>query len=85
MVEGALEILNNCGAITLPDEYEIDFPLSDPTTEKEQAEITNLKANALVSVSNALINLDGDMTAEQAITEILEMEYKPNYDDGADE
>lgn len=82
LAERALKILDACGVIQLPDDYDIEFPLSDPTTEKEAAEVQQIRANALSTASQAMFNLDGEMSAEQIITDVLGMQYKPDFDDG---
>jgi len=77
-----LEILAN--AKMLDDvflEGEVDWPEVSASTEAEEADIAVKKAQALALTSNALGPVGGladEVTAEQAIEDILGMEYKPD-------
>lgn len=80
------EILNDAGLIKYLPSYEAEFPINESTTEKEKAETIKLKSEAVANISNAIGpmgGLSGELSAEQVITEILMLEYKPEVD-GAD-
>lgn len=80
-----LEILDEAGLIELGENYSIKWPLDESTSEKEKSEVTLNRARSLELVSKALAGpmgggLEGEITTEQAITEILGLEYQPEGD-----
>jgi hypothetical protein len=84
-LNNVLEILDDAEMIELPDNYSITWPLDESTSEKEKSEVMLNKARALELLSKALAGpmgggLEGEITNEQAITEILGLEYKPEGD-----
>lgn len=60
VVARLLEILGECGAITLPDEYFIKWNKQDATTELEEAQIGQIKAAALTAVGGVINGLNGE-------------------------
>lgn len=80
---GALDVLANAGMIDLPDDFTIEWPLVETLSEAQKAEVVQKRADALQKVSNAMGamgGLAGEMTVEQAITDIMGMEYTPDPD-----
>lgn len=84
-----LGILSSANMISdVRDEGKIVWPEISALSEKDAAEIMDKVSNALVKVSVAvgpMGGLAGEMSAEQAITEILGMEYEPETFDGLPE
>lgn len=86
-LERLFEILNETGLIILPDNLDIKFPVNEAMNEKQKSEVVKNKAVAVKDISIALTEpggLAGQLSAEQAITEILELEYIP-VTDGAED
>jgi len=59
-VVNVLEVLANAGMLTLPENYEIRFPVQKAVTEVEAAGIASTKATTIKSVSEAGSTIGGD-------------------------
>ena len=55
-----LEILEIAGFITLPDDYYIDYPLDEPLTSIDKAELANKRADTLNKLTTASSSMGGD-------------------------
>ena len=86
-LERLFEILAAAGLLAIPDNMDIKFPINEAMNEKQKSEVTKNNSEAMVNISTALAEpngLAGEMSAEQAITEVLGLEYIP-VTDGADD
>lgn len=88
IAERMLEILGECGAITVPDEYHIEWNIQDSTSEAEKAGIMAQKSAALAGILNATAASGEGVDLESALTEVgfeeievVEVEI-PEMDDG---
>ena len=79
-----LEILQAANMLTVPEGAVLDWPITEALSEKEAAEVQDKRASALEKVARAVTTpgFDSEMTAQQAIEEVLGLEYKPETDDG---
>ena len=83
-----LEILAATGVITLPDNYYIAYPLTEPLTEIDEAELANKRADTLTKLTTASSSMGGDsINLESALTyfglddiKVDEMEELPEVD-----
>lgn len=55
-----LEILESAGMITLPEQYFIEYPLDEPLTEFDKAELANKRADTLTKLTAAASSMGGD-------------------------
>ncbi|MCK5643133.1 MAG: DUF1073 domain-containing protein, partial [Gammaproteobacteria bacterium] len=72
----------------IPPNAVVKWPVTQVLNATEQATVRKTNSEALSNVATALNDmsgLSGEMTANQAIEEILEMTYNPLLDDGLDE
>ena len=82
LVSDLMNIMEMAGVVKLPDDYEIKFPLSDPTTELEQSVISMNKTTALSNLGNAIFNLGVDQrTVDIIIKSITGEGLEINYSD----
>tara|TARA_R110002020_G_scaffold46027_5_gene131270 strand:+ start:9191 stop:10600 length:1410 start_codon:yes stop_codon:yes gene_type:complete len=75
-----IKILSNAGLIDVQEDYQVKWPVEEPTTEKQKADIAAIKADVLQKISAALspmTGLSGYVTQKQAMEEILEWDYEP--------
>ena len=87
-VNQLLKILSNAGLIKIPATYDIHWPKEEPTTELQEAELANKKADTLMKISaalNPMSGLDRELTPQQAVEEILGWDHKPDESDGIGE
>lgn len=80
----ALGILDEAGMIELPDDFSIDWPVVETLNEKDKSEIMKNMADAIEALGKAISmdgGFEGEITAEQIITEVLGLEYKPEAGD----
>jgi hypothetical protein len=86
-LERVFEILSEAGYIQLPENYNIRFPPQESTTEKEQVEIDNKKANTLKLVMDSASTPAGDgINVESALNEmgLKDVEYDESAIDELD-
>lgn len=58
--ERVLEIFTNAGMISLPDGYEVRFPLQQAVTEMQEVDMISKKAQAFNAVASGLSGIGGD-------------------------
>jgi hypothetical protein len=79
------EFLNRiqmAGLVTLPEDYEVKFPLSDPTTELEQSQISLNRSNSLSALGQAMFNLNlSEGTEKTLIQYVMGENIKISYGD----
>jgi hypothetical protein len=86
-LERVFGILSEAGYVQLPENYNIRFPPQESTTEKEQVEIDNKKANTLKLVMDSASTPAGDgINVESALNEmgLKEVEYDESAIDELD-
>jgi hypothetical protein len=67
----ALSILDFAGILTLPDDYEICWPITSALNEKDEAEINQIKANTIKAIADAKSTIGGDgLDLEETMTEL---------------
>ena len=54
-----LDILQACGLMKLPDDYEVTWPKEEPTTQMQEAELADKIASALEKISRATADATG--------------------------
>lgn len=88
IVKRALSILSDCGAITLPDKFHIEWNIQESTSETELAGIMAQKSAALAGILNATAMSGESVSLESALAEVgfeqvevVEVEL-PEMDDG---
>lgn len=87
-LERLLSIFDEAGMIELPENYDIVWPVVESLNEKDKAEISASKARALNDLSSAIgMNggLEGELTPEQALVEVMGLEYLPEAADDTGE
>lgn len=72
ILNGALDILMDSGLIKRAN-YEIKWPLENPLSETEKAQIANTKADALSKLGAALSNPVFGNLPDEAVNKLLEM------------
>lgn len=59
-VDQLLKILNDSGVISVPENYFIEWPLAEPLTEIDQAELGNKRADTISKLTTAASSMGGD-------------------------
>ena len=59
-VEALLQMLDFAGVLILPDNYIIEYPLAEPLTEFDKADLANKRADTLTKLTGAASSMGGD-------------------------
>ncbi len=73
-VTNLLEILDDAGMIELPDSYYIDYPLDEPLTAYDKAELANKRADTLTKLTTASSSMAGDSINLQSALEFFDLD-----------
>lgn len=69
-----LEMLETAGMLTLPKAYYIDYPLDEPLTEFDKAELANKRADTLTKLTAAASSMAGDSINLKSALEYFDLD-----------